>query len=49
MKQVLFKIEEKILLSIEVENKLYCYDSYDIECLKVRYTRFNIDELHLET
>lgn len=36
----------KIFLPIEVENKLYCYD---IKCLKLKYTKFDIDKSHLET
>jgi hypothetical protein len=38
----------KIFLPIEVENKLYCYDCYDSECLKLKNTKFNIDKLNLE-
>ena len=40
--------DNKIFLPIEVENKLYCYDCYDIECLKVRYTKFDINKSDLE-
>ena len=38
----------KIFLPIEVENKLYCYDCYDIECLKSKYTKFDIDKSRSE-
>ena len=40
--------DNKIFLPIQVENKLHCYDCYDIECLKVRHTKFNIDKSDLE-
>lgn len=40
--------DNKIFLPIEVKNKLYCYDCYDIECIRFKYTIFNIDKSHLE-
>ena len=38
----------KIFLPIEIKNKLYCYDCYDIECLKSKYSKFDIDKSCLE-
>uniref|UniRef100_A0A6C0LE16 Uncharacterized protein n=1 Tax=viral metagenome TaxID=1070528 RepID=A0A6C0LE16_9ZZZZ len=41
--------DNNFFLPIEVENKLYCYDCYDIQCLKIRYTKFDINKSDLET
>ena len=38
----------KIFLPIEIENKLYCYDCYDIKCFKSKCYKFYIDKSYLE-